>query len=100
VSNLTTTGEAPPTRPSIIGYLLGGLALAALLAMSIWFIATGLMAPLWAVIGFLAIWLILVVLGFVWIWRHPWRVVLLPVIAAIILFGGLRAGSTLLGWTP
>jgi hypothetical protein len=39
-------------------------------------------------------------LGCVWIRRHPWRVVLLPVIAAIILFGGLRAGTALLGWTP
>jgi hypothetical protein len=96
---MTTAGEAP-SRPSLIGYVLGGLALAALLAMSIWFIATGLMAPLWAVIGFLAIWLILVVLGFVWIFRHPWRVLLLPVVAAAILFGGLRAGATLLGWTP
>jgi hypothetical protein len=97
---MMATAEEVPSRPSIIGYLLGGLALAALLAMSIWFIATGLMAPLWAVIGFVVIWVILVVLGFVWIWRHPWRVVLLPVIAAGILFGGLRAGATLLGWTP
>jgi hypothetical protein len=97
---MMATAEEVPRRPSIIGYVLGGLALAALLAMSIWFIATGLMAPLWAVIGFVVIWVILVVLGFVWIWRHPWRVVLLPVIAAGILFGGLRAGATLLGWTP
>jgi hypothetical protein len=96
---MATTEEAP-SRPSIIGYVLGGLALAALLAMSIWFLATGLMAPLWAVIAFLTIWLILVVLGCVWIRRHPWRVLLLPVIAAAVLFGGLRAGATLLGWTP
>ena len=38
-----TAGEAP-SRPSLIGYVLGGLALAALLAMSIWFLATGLMS--------------------------------------------------------
>ena len=93
------TGE-PRARPSIIGYVLGGLALAGLLAMSIWFFATGLMAPLWAVIGFIAVWVVLVVLGSLWIRRHPWRVVLLPVIAAVILFGGMRAGTTLLGWTP
>lgn len=95
----TTAGEAQ-ARPSTISYVLGGLALAGLLAMSIWFFATGLMAPLWAVIGFIAVWAVLVVLGFVWIRRHPWRVLLLPVVAAIILFGGLRAGATLLGWTP
>ena len=95
----TTAGEAQ-ARPSTISYVLGGLALAGLLAMSIWFFATGLMAPLWAVIGFIAVWVVLVVLGSLWIRRHPWRVVLLPVIAAIILFGGIRAGTALLGWTP
>jgi hypothetical protein len=94
------TSEETQTRPSIIGYVLGGIALAGLLAMSILFFATGLMAPLWAIVGFIAIWAILVLLGCVWIRRHPWRVVLLPVIAAIILFGGLRAGTALLGWTP
>ena len=95
----TTPGE-PRARPSIIGYVLGGLALAGLLAMSILFFATGLLAPLWAIIGFIAVWVVLVVLGSLLIRRHPWRVVLLPVIAAIILFGGIRAGTALLGWTP
>ena len=95
----TTAGE-PQTKPSTISYVLGGLALAALVAMSIWFFATGLLAPLWAVIGFIAVWAVLVVLGVVWIRRHPWRVLVLPVIAAVILFGGLRAGAALLGWKP
>ena len=94
------TSEETQTRPSIIGYVLGGIALAGLLAMSILFFATGLMAPLWAIVGFIAIWAILFLLGCLWIRRHPWRVVLLPAIAAVILFGGLRAGAALLGWTP
>ena len=47
--------------------------------MSILFFATGLMAPLWALIAFIAVWLILFLLGCVWmVRRHPWRVVLLP----------------------
>ena len=96
---MTAPGETQ-SRPSIIGYVFGGLALAGLLAMSILFIATGLMAPLWAIVGFIAVWVILFVLGCLWIRRHPWRVVLLPAIAAVILFGGLRAGTALLGWTP
>jgi hypothetical protein len=96
---MATSGETR-TRPSIIGYVFGGIALAGLLAMSILFIATGLMAPLWAIVGFIAVWVVLFVLGCVWIRRHPWRVVLLPAIAAVILFGGLRAGAALLGWTP
>jgi ABC-type Fe3+-siderophore transport system permease subunit len=96
---ITTTGETQ-ARPSVIGYVLGGLALAALLAMSILFLATGLLAPLWAIIGFIAVWASLFVLGCIWIRRHPWRVVLLPFVAGAILFGGINAGEALLGWRP
>jgi ABC-type Fe3+-siderophore transport system permease subunit len=96
---MTTSGETQ-ARPSVIGYVLGGLALAALLAMSILFLATGLLAPLWAIIGFIAVWASLFVLGCVWIRRHPWRVVLLPFVAGAILFGGINVGETLLGWRP
>ena len=96
---MTTSGETQ-ARPSVIGYVLGGLALAALFAMSILFLATGLLARLWAIIGFIAVWASLFVLGCVWIRRHPWRVVLLPLVAGAILFGGINAGETLLGWRP
>ena len=95
----TPTGEVR-SRPSVIAYVLGGLALAALLAMSILFFASGLLAPLWAVIGFIAAWAILFVLGCVWIRWHPWRVVLLPFLAGAILFGGINAGEAFLGWRP
>ena len=93
------TSGAVRSRPSILSYLVGGLALAVLAAMSILFFAAGLMAPLWAVIVFSAIWLTLFVLGCLWIRRHPVRVVILPVIAALIWFGGMTAGEQLLGWT-
>jgi hypothetical protein len=96
---MTTTGETE-ARPSIFGYVLGGLALAGLLAMSILFFAAGLLAPLWAVISFIAVWAILFVLGCVWIRRHPWRVVVLPFVAGAILFGGIDAGEAFLGWRP
>jgi hypothetical protein len=95
-----TSTETTASRPSGIAYVLGGLALAGLLAMSILFFATGLLAPLWAIICFIAVWLILFVLACVWIRRHPWRVVLLPFIAAAILYGGLKAGEALLGLRP
>ena len=95
-----TTTETTASRPSVIAYIFGGVALAGLLAMSILFFATGLLAPLWAIIGFIAVWLILFVLGCAWIRRHPWRVVLLPIIAAAVLYGGLSAGEALLGWRP
>ena len=90
---------AVPFRPSILAYVLGGLALAALAAMSIFFFAAGLLAPLWAVIAFVAVWLILFIRGCLWIRRHPLRVLILPVIAAAIWFGGMTAGEQWLGWT-
>jgi len=90
---------AVQSRPSILPYVIGGLALAALAAMSILFFAAGLMAPLWAVIVFSAIWLTLFILGCLWLRRHPLRVVVLPEMAALIWFGGMTAGEQLLGWT-
>jgi hypothetical protein len=87
-------------KPSVVAYIFGGLALAGLLGMSILFFATGLLAPLWAVVGFVAIWVVLFVLGCIWIRRHPWRVLLLPFIAAAVLYGGINAGEGLLGWRP
>ena len=93
------SGGEVRSRPSVLSYVLGGLALAALAAMSILFFAAGLMAPLWAVIVFSAIWLIMFILGCLWIRRHPLRVLILPVIAAGIWFGGMTAGEQLLGWT-
>lgn len=94
------TTEPTASRPSVIAYVFGGLALAGLLGMSILFFATGLLAPLWAIICLVAVWLMLLVLGCIWIRRHPWRVLLLPFIAAAILYGSLIAGEALLGWRP
>ena len=87
------------SRPSKLSFLVGGLALAVLAAMSILFFAAGLMAPLWAVIVFSTIWVMIFIVGCIWIRRHPLRVVILPLIAAAIWFGGMTAGEQLLGWT-
>ena len=91
--------DSAGARPSVLAYVAGGLALAVLLAGSVFFFAVGLLAPLWAVIVFVLIWVTLFVLGVLWIRRHPLRVIVLPVIAAAVWFGGLAAGERLLGWT-
>ena len=86
------------SRPSIVSYLLGGLALVALAAMSIFVFAAGLMAPLWAVIAFRRpSGRCLFIRGCVWIRRHPLRVSTLPAIAAAVWFGGMTAGEQLAG---
>lgn len=81
-------------------YVLGGLALAATVAQGSFFLASGLMAPGWAVALFIAVWVALVVLGALWIRRRPLWVVPIPFAALAIWLGGMSAGGAWLGWTP
>jgi hypothetical protein len=85
---------------TVLKYVLGGLALAATVALAPFFVASGLMAPGWAVALFVAVWLTLVVLGVLWIRRKPLWVVPIPFAAAAIWLGGMSAGGAWLGWTP
>lgn len=62
------------------------------------YIASGLLAPLWAVALLMLIWLALAVWGY-GIRNRP-IVLLVPVVAAVVWFVILTAGETLLGWTP
>lgn len=64
-----------------------------------WFIASGLLAPLWAIIGLLVVW----AAGLVWAIRsrrrQPWLVFALPFALMIFWFAVITAGERLLGWT-
>jgi hypothetical protein len=75
------------------------VAMLALLAMAPFFFAAGLLAPSWAVVVFVLCWVTLFVLGCLWLRRRPLWTLPLPVIAAVIWFGGLSAGEAWLGWT-
>ena len=85
---------------TVVRYVLGGLALAALLALAPFFVASGLMAPGWAVVVFVVNWAALFGLGCTWIRRKPLWVVPLPFVAGLIWWGGMSAGDAWLGWTP
>ena len=82
-----------------VRYVLAGVALLALLAQAPFYFAAGLVAPGWAVILLVLVWLALVALGFAWFRRRPWWVLPLPVLAAAIWFGGISVGEAFLGWT-
>ena len=90
---------AADTR-TVVTYVLGALALVAMLVLAPFFLASGLMAPGWAVVVFSVIWLALFVLGCLWIRRKPLWVIPLPFVAAAIWLGGMSAGGAWLGWTP
>jgi hypothetical protein len=75
------------------------VAMLALLVLAPFFLASGLMAPTWAVVGLVGVWLALFVAGCVWFRRRPWWLLLLPVAAVLIWFGVMSAGGAWLGWT-
>jgi len=85
MANLSRSG-------SFIG--IGGIAVMAFL-----YFASGLVAPLWAVIVLNAIWLVHLVLGCKWFMTHPIRVLFLPVSLAVIWIGGITLGEIYLDWT-
>jgi hypothetical protein len=89
---------AQDTR-TVVRYVLGALALAAMLVLAPFFVSSGLIAPVWAVIVLVALWLALFVLGCLWIRRKPLWVVPLPFVAAAIWLGVMSAGGAWLGWT-
>lgn len=61
--------------------------------------ASGLLAPAWAVVALLAVWLVLFALACRWWTPHPRRTVLLPVLALAVWFGTITAGDIWLDWT-
>ncbi|CAA9309140.1 MAG: hypothetical protein AVDCRST_MAG61-1593 [uncultured Friedmanniella sp.] len=82
-----------------VRYVLAAVAILVLLAQAPFYFAAGLVAPAWAVVLLVVVWLGLVGLGFAWFRRRPWWVLPLPVVAAAIWFGGISAGEAFLGWT-
>jgi hypothetical protein len=83
-----------------LSYLAAAVALIALVAMGPFFFAAGLVAPLWAVVILIIVWVVLFVVGCLWFRRRPWWTLLLPVVAAVVWFGTMSAGEAWLGWTP
>lgn len=63
------------------------------------FAVSGLVAPVWAVVGLLVLW----VLALSWAIksrdRHPWFVLALPAALVGVWFAVLTVGGALLGWT-
>jgi hypothetical protein len=79
--------------------IAGGVGFLAHVATLIWYAASGLVAPGWAVAVLLLIWLALLVLAIYLLRTRPVYVLLVPFASAAIWFGVLSAGEAWLGWT-
>ena len=81
-------------------WFLGWFGFAAFLATLIFYAASGLLAPVWAVVLLLVVWLALLAVS-IWLLRtrRPLYVLLTPIAAGLVWFGVLTAGENLLGWT-
>ena len=87
------------TAPVVLRTVGAVVAVLGLLVLAPFFLASGLMAPLWAVVGLTTAWLALLVVAGVQLRRRPWWLVLLPVAAALLWFAVMSAGGAWLGWT-
>jgi hypothetical protein len=86
-------------RRPVVGYLVAGLGVLLLVAELPFALASGLVAPPWAVVLLVLLWCVLFVAAIRWFRRHPGRVLLLPVLGAVVWFGALTFGEQVLGWT-
>ncbi len=75
--------------------ILGILGLFAILPFSL---ASGLVAPLWAIVGLMAFWITLLVTGIRWFTKRPWVVLAIPFIAAAMWWLTITVGEQALGW--
>ncbi|MFP5345437.1 MAG: hypothetical protein ACLGIA_00165 [Actinomycetes bacterium] len=97
---MTSSTPRPEALPRWAPLVLAALAAVAHLVIGFFYLASGLMAPLWAIVVLLVCWLALAF----WLARlalaSSWWTPAPPVVAVVLWFGALTAGERLLGWTP
>ncbi|HEU4421133.1 MAG TPA: hypothetical protein VFR67_01180 [Pilimelia sp.] len=87
------------TRPSPGARVAGWLGLAAHVALLPFYAASGLLAPMWAIVILLIVWAALFVVA-IWLLRtRPLLTPLVPAFAAVFWFLAISAGEAWLGWT-
>lgn len=84
------------SRGATVAWWVG---LAGHLVMGIWYGASGLVAPTWAVVGLLVVWAALLVTG-IWLrTRRPWWMLAVPVLDVAIWVAVVSAGEAFGHWT-
>ncbi|MFE7630932.1 hypothetical protein [Kocuria sp. NPDC057446] len=76
------------------------VAALAQLVVGFYYLASGLMAPLWAIVLLGVWWVILTYVGVRLVQRRSYLVLLVPVVAIATWFAVMSFGGAVLGWTP
>lgn len=76
------------------------VATLAQLVVGFYYLASGLMAPLWAIVCLGVWWVLLTYVGVRLVQRRSYLVLLVPVVAIATWFGVMSFGGAVLGWTP
>lgn len=82
---------------SAVQWVIVAVAAALHLVAGFFYIASGLLAPLWAVGLLLVIWAGLAYWGYT-LRRKP-SILLVPLVAAVVWFAVVQGGSMIFGWT-
>ena len=85
------------TRPWFVVAVV--IAALAQLVTGFYYLASGLMAPFWAIVLLGLWWVVLTLVGVQLVKRRSYLVLLVPVVAAATWFGVMAFGGSVLGWT-
>jgi len=87
------------TRPTPGTWVVAGLSALAHLVVGVFYLSSGLVAPLWAVVVLTVWWLLLAVLLSRLALRGSWWTPAVPVVAYATWWGLLTLGEQALGWS-
>ena len=94
-----TEATQPRTAQPVWALVLGFVGIAAHLVVGSFYLAAGLVTPLYGIIIFWVLWAALLGLAIWLLRRHPLWILAIPLVAVGILFGGIALGGALFGWS-
>ena len=88
--------DRPADARHLLGSFIGMIGMACVLFV---ILASGLVAPWWAVASMSLVLLVAFVVGTRWFMTHPWRVAALPFVLLAVWIAAVAAGGTFLDWS-